>query len=54
MWLEGDLEMMKRCDAVLMVPGWEKSQGAMIEYKVAINRGLPVFCSLVDLRAFVS
>ena len=42
-WLAGDLELLKRCDAVLMVEGWERSQGATHERTVAVERGMPVF-----------
>jgi hypothetical protein len=34
-WLEGDVEILKRCDLVVMMKGWEKSEGARHEYKVA-------------------
>src|SRR5436309_15845129 len=30
-WLDGDLELLKRCDAVLMTPDWLKSTGASAE-----------------------
>lgn len=44
-WLEGDLELMRRCDAVYMVPGWEQSKGACAEYAEAKAIGLPIFCT---------
>lgn len=42
-WLEGDLEMLARCDAVIMTPDWKRSSGATAEHACAINRGIPVF-----------
>lgn len=30
-WLNGDLEILKRCDVVVMLPTWEKSVGAKEE-----------------------
>lgn len=27
-WLEATLELLRRCDALLLVPGWERSVGA--------------------------
>lgn len=42
-WLTGDLEMLRRCDAVVMVPGWEQSVGAVEERRVAEDAGIPVF-----------
>lgn len=42
-WLAGDLELLHRCDAVMLVPGWESSKGANHEVAVAINNGIRVF-----------
>lgn len=41
MWLEYDLEIMRRCDAVLRSPG--ESSGADGEVRHAAADGLPVF-----------
>ena len=41
-WLEGDIEMLKRCDAIALVDGWEKSIGANAEYKLACELGLEI------------
>ena len=48
-FLRSTLEMMRRCDAVLMVPGWRASKGAMAERDEAIKLGIPVFEDLGDL-----
>lgn len=45
-WLDGDIELMRRCDAVLMVPGWERSSGARAEKEIAENEGIPVYFSV--------
>lgn len=43
-YYELDLEFLKRiADAVVMVPGWEKSWGATNEEKIAKELGLPIF-----------
>ena len=34
-WLEGDIELLKRCDAVFMLDNWHDSEGAMEEYRIA-------------------
>lgn len=48
-WLEGDLEILRRCDAVLLVPGWENSTGTRWEFAEAIKCGIHVFDLLPDL-----
>lgn len=42
-WLNGDLEIVKRCDAVLATSDWEESVGATAEVNFAKQRGIPVF-----------
>lgn len=42
-WLKGDLEMVSRCDAVVLAPGWETSVGARGERDRARLLGIPVF-----------
>lgn len=54
LFLEGTLEMMRRCDAVVVVDGWEKSSGTLAELEVAQERGLPVFLGLESLRHWLS
>ena len=44
-WLEA-------CDAMVLTPGWQKSTGTLIEIKHAEERGIPVFKSLGELKAF--
>lgn len=44
-WLDGDIAMLKRCDAVVLVPGWEKSTGSRAEVEIARAEGLAVFFS---------
>ena len=42
-WLEGDLVMLERCDCIVMIPGWERSEGAKAEKEFAKERDIPVF-----------
>lgn len=42
-WLEGDLELLRRCDAVLMVPGWSLSHGARLEMAFASDHNIQIF-----------
>jgi hypothetical protein len=53
-WLDGDIEMMRRCDAVLMTPDWQRSSGARAEEKLAREIGLPVFYAIDDVRAWLN
>lgn len=48
-WLESTLELMRRCDAVVLVPGWENSTGTQGEIAEAAARGIPVYRSLYQL-----
>jgi hypothetical protein len=34
-WLEGDLEILRRCDAIYLLKGWESSKGATAEMRLA-------------------
>lgn len=42
-WLKGDLEMLRRCDAILMTDTWMQSAGATAERERARKLGIPVF-----------
>ena len=42
-YIKGDLILLERCDAILMLEGWEESQGAQIELQYAEKLGLPVY-----------
>lgn len=49
-WLEGDLEILRRCDAVLVVDGYEHSAGTLAEIEEAKTRGIPVFFAMEALE----
>ena len=42
-YIAGDLEMVKGCDAMVMIPGWEASKGAVEERNYALSLGIPVY-----------
>ena len=42
-YLDGDLEIILRCDAVVMIPGWRDSAGACCEYDFALRHDIPVY-----------
>lgn len=59
-WLASTMELLRRADAVVLVPGWEKSQGTRDEITEAQLRGIPVYYSehqlpcaaeFIDLRS---
>ncbi len=41
-WLAGDIEMMKRCDAVYMLSNWKDSEGARNEFDIANRLGMEI------------
>lgn len=49
LWLKGDLEMLRRCDAVMLTDTWRGSAGAKTEVAEAQHRQIPVFERLGDL-----
>jgi hypothetical protein len=53
-WLDGDLAILRRCDAVLMAPAWPMSSGARAEHDDALSRGMPVFYSVESLRDWLA
>ena len=50
LWYEGTLELMRRCDAAVLVPGWQNSKGTKKEIKEAFLLGLPIYESRVGGR----
>lgn len=53
-YLAGDFEIISRCDAVVLLPGWEFSEGTRAEINFAGERNIPVLsiCALLP-REFV-
>jgi uncharacterized protein DUF4406 len=44
------LAQLVRCDAILLLPGFEKSRGARVELEIAGLLGIKIFLSLEDLK----
>jgi hypothetical protein len=42
-------DFLRRCDAILMTEGWQKSPGSVVEKELAEELGFPVFYSLKEL-----
>ncbi len=53
-FLKGAVELMSRCDAVLAIPGHERSKGSLVEVKVARDQGMPVLTDLPSLMKWIS
>ena len=41
-WLKATLELLRRCDAIVMLPTWRSSSGARGEHGDALSRNLPI------------
>lgn len=41
-WLDGDIEILKRCDVLVAMDTWEKSSGARAEVTLAQELGLEI------------
>lgn len=48
-WLSRDLELLARCDGIVMGYGWERSRGSVEEERFARSMGLHVFYNLGEL-----
>jgi len=42
-FLQGDIAILKRCDAIVMLDGWQKSIGASSEHCIAVFNGTPIY-----------
>lgn len=47
--LEGCLEILRRSDGMLLIPGWEDSEGARVEWMEALGRKIPIYFNLSEL-----
>lgn len=42
-WLAGTLEILRRCDAVVLCDGWRRSSGTRGEFDEAKRLGMPIY-----------
>ncbi|MAG39596.1 hypothetical protein CMI41_01330 [Candidatus Pacearchaeota archaeon] len=47
-FITGTLALMRRCDSVLLVPGWETSEGTKGEIEDALKREIPVYLNVEE------
>lgn len=52
-WLDGDTELLRRSDAIMLTPDWERSSGARNERQKALDWNIPVFDNLEALRLWL-
>lgn len=53
-WREADLEMLRRCDAILLIPGWDRSKGARMERAFAVDHGIRTLYSIEELKGWLA
>lgn len=54
LWLDGDIEMLRRCDGLITTPNWKTSAGAREEVAFAYANGIPVFSSTYHLAEWIA
>jgi hypothetical protein len=52
-WLEGDKEILRRCDAVFAMPGWDSSKGARAEVELAQELNIPILYDQADILRYL-
>jgi len=50
-WLDGDLEIIKRCDILIVLPNWATSSGTKAEIKLAKELFMPIFYVPEDFKS---
>lgn len=53
-WLDGDLAILEKCDAILLTPDWEQSSGARAECDHAKAHQIPVLFSITELAEWLN
>lgn len=53
-FLEGTLEMLRRCDAMILGDNWRRSSGTKCEIREAFRLGIPVFSGQIPLYIWLS
>jgi hypothetical protein len=52
-YLEMDLKILSKCDAVFLLPNYKSSKGAQIEIDFCNDREIPMFESIGELKEFI-
>lgn len=54
LYLDADLALLLRCDAMTVAPGWENSKGVLAEIRFAEENGIPVLYSCEELDKWLT
>lgn len=52
-WLAATMELLRRSDAIYLLPQWDQSLGACQEYEEARRLGLPILRDIADVRSWL-
>ena len=52
-WLDGTMELLKRCDAAITVGDWHESKGSCGEVQYCLDKGIPLMQSRGALAAWL-
>ena len=52
-WLDGDMELISRCDAMYLLSNYTTSSGTQQELNFAQNHNIPVLINLLELERFL-
>jgi hypothetical protein len=52
-WIKRDLEVLKRCNAIFMLPNWKDSKGAIAEFDQAARLGMKILYGLGEVAAYL-
>jgi len=51
-FIEGDLQLLSRCDVIYMLEGWDESKGAKIERDFAMMNGIHICYNDKELQEY--
>jgi len=50
---DGTMELLRRSDAILLIEGWEKSKGAVMEREEAMHLNKPIFYNIGPMVTWI-
>lgn len=53
LWLKGDIEILLRCNAVILTDNWHLSSGAREEFRMAQKWNIPIFFTVHGLKEWL-